>query len=35
MAQYQMIQTSYQLKDYGQVIEEGDALLENFPHSLY
>ena len=35
MAQYQMIQTSYQLKDYKQVIEEGDALLENFPHSLY
>ena len=35
MAQYQMTQTSYQLKDYEQVIEEGDALLENFPHSLY
>jgi len=35
MAQYQMIQTSYQLKDYDQVITEGDALLQNFPHSLY
>lgn len=35
MAQYQMIQTSYQLMDYQQVIEEGDALLKNFPHSLY
>lgn len=35
MAQYQMIQTSYQLKDYEQVIEEGDALLRRFPHSLY
>ncbi len=35
MAQYQMIQTSYQLKDYEQVIEEGDALLHSFPHSLY
>ena len=35
MAQYQMIQTSYQLKEYEQVIEEGDALLRRFPHSLY
>ncbi len=35
MAQYQMIQTSYQLKEYGQVIEEGNELLQNFPHSLY
>ena len=35
MAQYQMIQTSYQLKDYEQVIGEGDALLRRFPHSLY
>ena len=35
MAQYQMIQTSYQLEDYEQVIEEGDALLHSFPHSLY
>ena len=35
MAQYQMIQTSYQLKEYDQVIEEGDALLHSFPHSLY
>ena len=35
MAQYQMIQTSYQLKEYEQVIEQGDALLHSFPHSLY
>jgi len=35
MAQYQMIQTSYQLKNYEQVIQEGEALLHNFPHSLY
>ena len=35
MAQYQMIQTSYQLKEYEQVIEQGDALLRGFPHSLY
>lgn len=35
MAQYQMIQTSYQLKNYEQVIREGEALLQNFPHSLY
>ncbi|HJP29733.1 MAG TPA: tetratricopeptide repeat protein [Candidatus Latescibacteria bacterium] len=35
MAQYQMIQTSYQLKSYEQVIEEGNALLETFPHSVY
>ena len=35
MAQYQMIQTSYQLKDYEQVIQQGEALLQNFPHSLY
>ena len=35
MAQYQMIQTSYQLKDYERVIEEGDELLRRFPHSLY
>ena len=35
MAQYQMIQTSYQLKEYDQVIEGGDALLHSFPHSLY
>ena len=31
MAQYQMIQTSYQLKDYERVIEQGDALLHSFP----
>ncbi len=35
MAQYQMIQTSYQLKEYEQVIEEGNQLLHNFSHSLY
>ena len=35
MAQYQMIQTSYQLKSYEQVIEEGLTLLEAFPHSVY
>lgn len=35
MAQYQMIQTAYQLKDYEQVISEGERLLENFPHSVY
>lgn len=35
MAQYQMIQTSYQLKEYEQVVEEGDELLRRFPHSLY
>ena len=35
MAQYQMIQTSYQLKEYEQVIEQGAALLHSFPHSLY
>lgn len=35
MAQYQMIQTSYQLKDYKQVIDEGQSLLETFPHSVY
>ena len=35
MAQYQMIQTGYQLQSYAQVIQEGKALLENFPHSLY
>lgn len=35
MAQYQMIQTSYQLKSYEQVIDDGSALLETFPHSVY
>jgi tetratricopeptide (TPR) repeat protein len=35
MAQYQMIQTSYQLQNYEQVIEAGKSLLETFPHSLY
>ncbi|NKB68674.1 MAG: tetratricopeptide repeat protein [Candidatus Latescibacteria bacterium] len=35
MAQYQTIQTSYQLKEYQQVIDEGRALLGDFPHSLY
>ncbi len=35
MAQYQMIQTSYQLKEYEKVVEQGDALLHSFPHSLY
>ena len=35
MAQYRMAQTSYELKNYEQVIQEGEALLRNFPHNVY
>ena len=35
MAQYQILDTSYQLKDYRQTIEEGNRLLHTFPNSVY
>lgn len=35
MAQYQILETSYQLKDYRQTIAEGGRLLETFPNSVY
>ncbi len=35
MAQYQILETSYQLKDYRQTIEEGNRLLQAFPNSVY
>ncbi|MEW6754296.1 MAG: tetratricopeptide repeat protein [Candidatus Latescibacterota bacterium] len=35
MAQYQMLETSYQLRKYEQVIEEGQNLLRAFPNSVY
>ncbi|MBM3280605.1 MAG: tetratricopeptide repeat protein [Candidatus Handelsmanbacteria bacterium] len=35
MAQYQILETSYQLKDYRQTIEEGGRLLQTFPNSVY
>ncbi|MBT4504267.1 MAG: tetratricopeptide repeat protein [Gemmatimonadetes bacterium] len=35
MAQYQMLETSYQLKRYEQVLEQGKTLLQNFPNSVY
>ncbi len=35
MAQYQILETSYQLKDYQQTIREGMKLLQDFPNSVY
>lgn len=35
MAQYQILETSYQLKDFRQTIEEGNRLLQTFPNSVY
>jgi tetratricopeptide (TPR) repeat protein len=35
MAQYQILETSYQLKDYHLTIEEGNRLLKTFPNSVY
>lgn len=35
MAQYQMLETSYQLKKYERVINEGKSLLQAFPNSVY
>ncbi|MEE2659872.1 MAG: tetratricopeptide repeat protein [Candidatus Latescibacterota bacterium] len=35
MAQYQTLETSFQLKKYDQVIEEGQTLLRDFPNSVY
>jgi tetratricopeptide (TPR) repeat protein len=35
MAQYQILETSYQLKDYRLTIEEGTRLLKDFPNSVY
>lgn len=35
MAQYQMLQTNYQLKQYQQVIDQGRKLLDDFPNSGY
>jgi tetratricopeptide (TPR) repeat protein len=35
MAQYQIVETSYELEDYKDVIESGRELLNQFPNSLY
>jgi tetratricopeptide (TPR) repeat protein len=35
MAQYQILETSYHLKDYRLTIEEGNRLLQTFPNSVY
>ena len=35
MAQYQTLRTNYQLKDYLQVIREGEKLLGDFPNNVY
>ena len=35
MAQFQMLETGFQLKEYEQVIQEGEKLLRNFPNSIY
>jgi len=35
MAQFQMLETAYQLKRHSQVVEEGQAFLKAFPNSVY
>ena len=35
MAQFQMLETAYQLKRYKQVVEQGQAFLVTFPNSVY
>lgn len=35
MAEFQMLETAYQLKRYTQVVEQGQAFLEAFPNSVY
>ena len=35
MAQFQTLETNYKLKQYEQVIVEGERLLERFPNSVY
>ncbi|MBT7861218.1 MAG: tetratricopeptide repeat protein [Gemmatimonadetes bacterium] len=35
MAQFQMLETAYQLKRYKQVVEQGQAFLGTFPNSVY
>lgn len=35
MAQYQILETNYQLKNYEQTIQEGQKLLHDFPNSVY
>lgn len=35
MAQFQTLETNYKLKQYDQVILEGERLLQNFPNSVY
>ena len=35
MAQFQMLETSYQLKRHQQVIEQGQVFLETYPNSVY
>ena len=35
MAQYQILETNYELEDFDQVIIEANNLIENFPNSLY
>ena len=35
MAQYQTMTTNYHLKDYQQVIQEGQKLLRDFPNNVY
>lgn len=35
MAQYQILETNYQLKNYEQTIQEGQQLLRGFPNSVY
>ena len=35
MAQFQTLETNYKLKEYEQVINEGERLLQRFPNSVY
>lgn len=35
MAQFQMLETAYQLKRHDQVVEQGQVFLETFPNSVY
>ncbi len=35
MAQYQMVQTNYQLKRYEQAIQEAQKLIDEYPNSVY